>query len=1039
MLRRVIEYKRIILTFFIAASLWGLASFYTIPRQQDPDITMLIARVVTIYPGANPEKVEKLVTKPLEEGFETIKGIKKITSTSSESLSVIMIEVYPGLDTSKAWDDVRYKIEEVSRDLPAETHEPQLNTELIRTCMMVLHLEAPGLDYLELEAVSRKVKDELKGLPGVAEIRREGLPEREIQVVLDMERMARYNLTWNHVADAIKVRNVTIPGGKLKDQPYGIAIQTTGEYLEPQVIGGTILKVTPGGNPVYLRDIAVVTLTTADPAVLVRSNGTPAVSLVLYPKENIDRVNVAAGIQTYIEQNLSRTLPAGVTPRIVFNQAIGTKEQFNHLYMELFIGMGIVFLVCLLALPPFGAILVAIAIPLSILLGMGPLGMMGLKLHQVSVAALVIVLGILVDDSIVTNDNIQRHLELGDSPLKSATLGIREVAYSITNATVATIAAFAPLFFLEGNIGEFVFSLPQVVTVTLLASLVVSLFLTPIVRFQLAARREKPVHGALAAFFRRDGGLAEGTFRRLLAFYRQTIEKALRRPWQTLALAAVFMAVSLALIPFIGKSFFPAADRSEFLVDITTPTTSTLEETMGQVMGVEAVLGELPEIEMIASYVGKSFPQFYYNEVKYVSGANKAGIYVNTRRGRGLRNPDQLVEVLRGQLRKQISGASILVRKLEQGVPVGAPVAVRIKGENLETLRTIAADISARLRGVPGAINIDDTMGPDIFQYKILIDEERANRLGVTNMSVASTVRLTTGGMTVSTYQLPDEQINVVLKAAKTQSLPLEQLKILPVPSGINGAGIPLSQVAEVTPAWAVSQINRDQLVRTVTVSSYTQGRLPSVVLKDLKKSLQSYQFPQDYEIEYGGEEEEGDKTFSDMGRLSLMMMVVIYLLLATQFNSLFKPLIIMVTVFLGVCGALIGLFVTGNPIGFMAAMGFFSLAGVVVRNGIVLIEFVEMAVKEGKPLREALAQAGQARLRPILLTMLCAVGGLTPMAIAGGALWQPMAIAIISGLMLSTALTLYIIPTLYLLQDNYRVRRQTRREQDSKDSVPGT
>lgn len=1032
MLRKIIEYKKITLVFFVAASLWGLMSFYTIPRQQDPDITLLVARVVTVYPGADPEKVEKLVTKPLEEGFEAIKGVEKIESTSSENLSVIMIQVYPGTDTQKAWDDVRYKIDQVRQNLPGEALEPQLNTELIRTCMMVLHLEAPGLDYLELEAVSRKVKDELKGLPGVAEIQREGLPDREVQVVLDMERMARYNLTWSRVSEAIKARNVTIPGGKLKDQPYGIAIQTTGEYLDPQVIGGTILHVTTEGNPVYLRDIATVSLTTANPAELVRSNGTPAVSLVLFPKENIDRVKAASDIQTYIEQNLAPALPAGVTPRVVFNQAVSTSEQFNHLYKELFIGMGIVFLVCLLALPPFGAMLVAVAIPLSVLLGLGPLGMMGLKLHQVSVAALVIVLGILVDDSIVTNDNIQRHLELGEDPMKAATLGIREVAYSITNATVATIAAFAPLFLLEGEIGEFIFSLPEVVTVTLLASLVVSLFLTPIVRLHLASRPGKPARGAVAAFFQRDGGLAEGSYRRLLAFYRRTIDQAISRPRRTVALAVIFMVVSLALFPFVGKTFFPSADRSEFLIDITTPTTSTLEETLSQVMGVEAIVAEQPEVEVIASYVGKSFPQFYYNETKYVSGSNKAGIYINTRPGRGMRTPAQLVEILRERLREEIPGANILVRKLEQGTPVGAPVAVRIKGESLETLRTLAADISARLREIPGAINVDDTMGADIFQYKVLVDEERANRLGVTNLAVASTVRLMTDGMTVSTYQLPDEQINVVLKAAKNRPVPLEQLKNLPVPSSVNGAGIPLSQLAEVTPAWTVSQINRNQLARTVTVTGYTQGRLPSEVVKDLQKSLKSYQLPQGYRIEYGGEQEEGDKSFADLGRLSLMVMVLIYLLLATQFNSLLKPLIIMVTVFLGICGALIGLFVTGNPIGFMAALGVFSLAGVVVRNGIVLIEFVELAVKEGKPLREALAEAGQARLRPILLTMLSAVGGLTPMALAGGALWQPMAIAIISGLIISTALTLYIIPTLYLLLENFHTWRQDRREQAS-------
>lgn len=1031
MLKNIIEYRKITLVFFLAAMLWGILTFYTMPRQEDPDIKVLYARVVTTYPGANPEKVEKLVTKPLEEVFQTVKGVKKIESNSTESLSVIMIEVNPGTDTKKAWDDIRYKIDGVRKNLPSEATEPQVDTDLLRTAMLILHLEAPGMDFFQMEDLSRKVKDELKGLPGVAEIQREGIPDREVRVTLDLERMARFNLTWGQVSDAIKARNVTIPGGKLKEQPYGVAIQTTGEYIDPQVIGSTIVKVTESGRTVYLRDVAEVQLSTADPGVLVRSNGTPGVSLVLFPKENIDRVEVARSIQAYVEKNLAPALPGGVTARIIFNQAVSTQEQFNHLYKELFIGMVIVFIVCLLALPPAGALLVAFAIPSSVALGMGPLGMMGLTLHQISMAAIVIVLGILVDDSIVTNDNIQRHLELGDAPFQATVRGIREVAYSITNATVATIAAFAPLFLLKGDTGDFIFAIPQVVTVTLLASLLISLFFVPVVRFYLATRPPARGKGPVVAFFQREGGLMEGSFQKLMAFYKHSIEKALDRPRLTLALAGIFMVLSLALFPFIGKEFFPSADRNEFLIDVNTPSTSTLEETLSQTMAVESILARQPEVDLFASYIGKSVPQFYYNETKYVRGDNKAGIYVRIRPGRGLRSTNQVIDALRAIVREEVSGANILVRKLEQGPPVGAPVSVRIKGEDLETLRTLSHDVEAMLREIPGAINTNDTMGPDIFQYQVHIDEERANRAGVTNYDIASTVRLLTDGIAASTFQLPDEQINVVLKAAQNRAIPLEILKNVPVPSRLNGAGIPLSQVAEVKPIWAISQIDRNQLVRTVTVTGYTQDRLPSEIVKDLQNKLRSYSLPMGYRVEFGGQDEEGNKSFSDLGRLSLMVIVLIYLLLATQFNSLLKPLIVLVTVFIGICGALIGLFLTNNPLGFVATLGLFSLAGIVVRNGIVLIEFVVQAQKEGKPLREALAQAGQARLRPILLTMLSAVGGLTPMAISGGSMWEPMAIAIISGLFISTALTLYVIPTLYYLYENFTVKRRYKKGEE--------
>lgn len=1009
-----LRYRKITLLIFIILILAGAAGFLAMPRYEDPQFKIYTAQVITLYPGATPEQVEALVTVPLEEKIDEMKDVQNIYSTSSNGVSSIYVELAGDADREKGWDELRRKVNEARPLLPPGVEDPEVNDELNRTSTMILHLLAPpGKPVAVLRETAEMWQDAVKQVPGVEKVELVGLPEEQVQVTVDSAALAARQLSWLHLADALQKRNVSIPGGLLREGQMGLLVESSGEYRSLAEIEDTVIYRPPGGAAVRVGDVARVERAPARTEALVESNGRSAVALAIYVKEGRSIFEVEKAVSTRVDQ-LRQDLPPDVEVQLVFNQSESVRGKFSELRREFLTGMTVVLLVCLLGLYWRTAVMVALAIPISMAVGFAFLAAAGLDLHQVTIAALIVALGILVDDAIVVNDNIERHLALGADPYTAALEGTREVAVSILTATVATVSSFIPLALLRGDIGEFIRTLPVVVSVTMLASMVVSLWLVPILRYWSVRPGAAPHNGPAGE------GLLGPALDRLGRWYGKRLAATLRRPALTLLAALGLSAVALGLLPFMGVQFFPMAERPEFLIDIETPRGCSLEETASVARQVAGLAEQKPGVAEVFTYIGRQVPKFYYNEIPGGRGETLAQLLVVAREG-DRHATSRLVSELRSELSGRFPGTRITVRELEQGPPVGAPVAVRVHGEDIGELRSLAGQVAGILQRIPGAVNVHDDMGLDYYTVKVEASPELTTRWGVAEEDIARSVRMAVDGLEISSYRQGDELLPVVLRAGAESTL--AGLNSLWVPARNTGAVLPLTQVAAVQAGWTSGDINRRNLERIVTVRAYTDNTLASSIINAAAPELQNIALPPGYRLEYGGETEERDEAFASLGKLSILVVFLIYLIIAMQFYSLTRPAIILLSVYLAFCGAVLALFITGAPVGFMAILGIVSLSGIVVRNGIVLIDFIEGGLRRGLPLQEAITEAGRVRLRPILLTSTTAVGGLAPMAIMGGSLWRPMAMCIIGGLVFSTVLTLVVVPNVYLLLRRFRHR----------------
>jgi len=1021
-----LKYRKITLVIFIILIAAGVAGFFAMPRYEDPQFKIYTAQVITTYPGATPEQVEALVTAPLEEKIDEMKEVQDIISTSSNGVSIIYVELAGNANREKGWDALRRKVNETRPLLPAGAGEPKVDDELNRTCTMLLHLLVPSdKPATVLRETAEQWQDAIKQVPGIERVELVGLPEEQVRVIVDSAALAARHLSWLHLADALQKRNVSIPGGIVREGQMGLLVESSGEYRSLSEIEDTVIYRPPGGAAVRVGDVAGVTKSQTRDEALAEINGRPGVALAIYVKEGQSIFNVEKAVNQRIGE-LQANLPPDVELVVAFNQSESVSHKFSELGQEFVTGMAVVLLVCLLGLHWRTAVMVALAIPASMAVGFAFLAGAGMDLHQITIAALIIALGILVDDAIVVNDNIERHLALGADRYSAALEGTKEVAVPILTATVATVSSFIPLALLRGDIGEFVRALPLVVSVTMLASMVVSLWLVPILRYWSVRPHAKTA-------LRTSDGLLGPALDSLGRWYGGKLAATLKRPLLTVATALCLSAAALALLPVMGVQFFPMAERSEFLIDIETPRGCSLDETAAVARETAVQVAQKQGVHNVVTYIGRQIPKFYYNEIPGGRGETMAQLLVVTG-AKGRDTTRQLVSELRNELPGQFPGTRVTVRELEQGPPVGAPVAIRIHGDDIGQLRHLGGQIADILNHTPGALNVHNDMGLDYYSVRVNSSPELTTRWGVSEEDIARSVRMAVDGLEISSYRQGNDLFPIVLQAGSESTL--AGISSLWVPSRNTGAVLPLTQVAAVEAGWTSGDINRHNLERIITVRAYTDNALASDIINSSAAEISALPLPSGYRVEYGGETEDRDEAFASIGRLSILVVFLIFLIIAMQFYSLSRPAIILLSIYLAFCGAILALFLTGTPVGFMAILGIVSLSGIVVRNGIVLIDFIEGGLKRGRPLHEAICEAGQVRLRPILLTSTTAVGGLAPMAIMGGSLWRPMAMCIIGGLVFSTVLTLVVVPNMYLLLARLRKRAKLYHGDGSSDPL---
>ncbi|MED4583775.1 efflux RND transporter permease subunit [Brevibacillus choshinensis] len=1021
MIEYIVRKRKITLLFFVMIVLVGFLSFFQLPKQESPDIIINMATVTTIYPGASPEKVEQTVTKKLEEKINELQGLNYISSTSTLGVSSIILETKSGVDPKQKWDELRKKVKDAEADLPADAKQPIINDDLNRTFVQTFAVTAETTDQLySLRTMLKSWKEQLRTIPNVADVTVEGLPEQEVHIEVDTQKLSQYGLTWGQVLMAVKKENEKIPLGDLTTdkRTYQLKLAETADVEE---LNQVIISRSQQGYPIYLKDIGTVKLTTESIKAMSYYNGKPSLSVSVNAETGSDVPSLQKRVDAMMV-TLGKTLPVWAEKHSIYSQNERVDELFSDLTREMLIAIVAVLLVCTLGLNLITSFVVALAIPISLAVGLLFLPSLGISLNMISIVSLIIVLGILVDDAVVVNDNIERRLSvLGEKPLRAAVKGANEVSISIVTATLATIASFAPLMFLSGNAGQFIRPVPVIISLTMLASMIMSLTIIPIFRQWYEQRRKAGVEG-----YRKPAGLLGKQLNQLTKWYASKLmPRILRRPLLAGMIGVLIGTAAYGLVPLTPVQLFPNDDRPQFLVNIRVPVGSSIYETDRVVRGVSEWILKQPAIESVASYAGGSAPKMFGGDTGAGSGITVGQLVVRFDEKKA--KIDDMMEPWTEEFKKMYPEATILPTQLEAGPPVGKPVVIRLYGEDIETLRSLSAQVKDLVANVSGTYDVQDNFGVERYTLEFVINKQLMEQKLVNYTDLSQTLRLVSEGITVSEFDSGTDLIDIKLFLQKGQEEPALLFQRLSI-ANARGELIPLSQLAEVKPTFSTQAIPHRDLSRSVTISSDLKGRTATEVMTELGPKLNGISLPEGYRFEIGGETSEQTDIFIDMGKLSILVVFLILILIAMQFYSLTIPVLVMSTVYLAVAGSLIGLFVTQTPLGFMTMMGVISLSGIVVRNGIVFIEFIEEARHAGIELKQAVIQAGEARLRPILLTSMTAVAGLMPLAISGDVLFKPLAVTIISGLLFSTLLTLIVVPSFYTVLTQRKMKKLARK-----------
>jgi len=877
----------------------------------------------------------------------------------------------------------------------------------------------PRYSYRTLELLARDFEDELKQVTSVGKVTKVAIVQEAVYLLFSDANLAGYGLSPEMVKDSIAARNAVIPGGTMRTEGRNFPVQLSGEYKTEKDMLGTVVGMGKGGAPVYLRDIFDVRRMYESPIpykvdVLGRTGKDGSldtrrsvmVAVEMRDGEIIRYFN--RDVRKVVEAMKAR-IPEGLEFRVLSDQPTAVEHRIHHFVRCFVEAVVIVIIVGLFLMDWRSALVLATAVPLTVAMTLVGMQMLHIPLQQISIAALIIALGMLVDVPVVASDGINRELHLGEPRLRAAWLGPLHLRHPMVFGTLINIFAFLPLLLLTGDKGEFMKSLPTVVTLALAAAFLVSVTFTPLISFYvLRGQKGFDEGGEVRSFFLFryvDQGLAA-----VLPHYRAALQGALKRPWLVLSVGYSVLAMSCLLVPLLGDQFFPPAERNQLLVDIESPSTDSLTSIRATVDQALELIKRHEEVASAAVFTGGTAPRFYYNVEPKEPANYLAQILLNTRHEDDV---EPLLVKLRQELDQSVPGVRCVVKQLEQGPPVKEPIQIRLSGENLDKLRLLADQTAAELRAA-GGYHVFDDLGLRMPNIEIAIDQDRANSLGLNNQQIGAVAQASFTGLKLSELREGDRLIPILARGRIEERSEAEKIRGLYAPTP-DGKAVPFESFATIKVQPEFVTIPHYNQLRTVTVKAYAPfGDLPSRILDRARPGLAKIHLDSGYEMKFGGEDEELRKNRAEMTLVMEMSLALICMTMVLQFKSVVKSLVVMLTVPLGLIGALLGLAVTHSPLGFMALLAMVSLAGVMVSHIIVLSDFIEHARARGLPLEEALVQAGLARLRPVLVTVLATVGGLIPLFLTGGALWHPLTAVHIFGLLLATVMTLLMLPTLY-------------------------
>jgi multidrug efflux pump subunit AcrB len=1016
---------------FLAATglvLMALLAWTKIPRLEDPALEPPNLSVTIPYPGASAEDVESQVVKPIEEELLGVEGVDFIESKAHPSYAEIAMRFEDGTAMDTVTETVRGKVLGKRKQLPPEVGDPSVARAKMSTyaASMVVMVAGHRSDEALTEAAKR-LKDGLVAVPGVASVTLRGQSTRTILIKLDPVRLAEQHMSVADVVERIKLANVRIPGGEIPVGKLSTLLSVSHELKDALAVARITLGATADGRggtrTVSLGDVAEVHDDVRPQGERMLHDGMPAVGLEVRfrAQENAVEVGERVRAQIALERARAGKEDKGILIRVAHDQPEWVRRSLASFLESLGIGMLLVMLVITLGMGWRAALVVVTVLPLAIAGAIVALYGSGMALEQVSIAGLIVALGLLVDDAVVVTESIQLMRDRGLGPLRASVLGTARVFWANNGTTAVACASFVPLFFMSGDAGSYVRGLPIAVVGALVTSLLVAQFLTPKIATLIVRQQTRAAPIGDDAPFDRNKDSAgshsdeqNAVLRRIKAAYSRITPFVVRRPWAIVGGATALLVGSVCLLPAVGIQFFPKSDKPALFVGVELPRGTDEAITALKVAEVVAELHKDPVVRGTSAAIGAAYPIVFAGRAPHASSKDYGDVLVSLTSA----STTAIATRLRQKL-SAIPGAKITVDELYNGPPVTHPIVIRVQGDDYAKLGQYAGAIKERLRGAKGTLNVADSLSDSVPLAFVDIDADRALRFGVTPGQIGSTLRSVYGKDAVTMLRQAKDSIDVVVEGADTGSDALARVAEMPVFTG-GGKSVPLLSVGDINLRRGFAELRRRDARHVVEVTAdLDAGALASRVLAEVKPALDGMKWEAGYRYAIGGEQAETVKGFRHLSIAGVATLGLIFIVLVLMFGSLQRAALVLLAVPFALIGAIPGLYVTGNAFGFMAFLGLVALTGVYVNHKIYFVDRVHELVERGMEWRVAIHQAGIDRLRPVVLTALTAILGLIPLTLTGGAFWSAFGWVNIFGLVASIPLSLVLLPA--LLAISYR------------------
>lgn len=984
----------------------GVSALLNMPRAEDPEMAAPAYPITIIFPGTSPKDIEELAVKPIENEIYGLDKIKEIKSIIGDGYALLVVRYDYEVDVNDKFQELSRVVNNLKARLPQEIHSIEVDSYKpsdVNILQMELVSENASRDKVRHSAI--QLKKTLEQVPGLKNVEIQGIPDPIVRVDLDLNRLAYLKVPINAVYDAIKSEMFKIPGGSIIEGNKSYNIKTHADFQSIEEIKNIIV----GGNEnrnIYLKDLADVYQDYSQQKHIVRLNGFRATTVVAAMKsgENISKVQ-----EEYLPliEEYRESLPSNIDLVVHFDQADNVNKRLSGLGRDFLIAISLV-LLTLLPLGTRSSFVVMLAIPMSLAIGIICLNAFGYSLNQLSIVGFVVALGLLVDDSIVVVENIQRWMREGYKRVEAVSKATNQIAIAVIGCTATLVIAFMPLLFLPEESGEFIRSLPVSIIGTIVGSLFVALTLVPFFASRILRGTEKEGGNVFLQY------LQSGIHK----IYAPILEKGLKYPVLALLVAAVIFIGSLGLIPVVGISLFPPSEKPQFLVNVFAPPQSNIFYTDSLVMQLEEQLDSIPEVQYYTSNVGRGNPQIYYNVLQKNENSRIAEIFVQLHPDTRADKKRELIAALRDKW-TPYPGAKVEVKDFEQGQPMIAPVEVKLFGDDLDSLRKWSSVVEELLVDTEGTIYVNnpgDNLKSDI---RVNVNKAKAQSLGVPAVSIATAVRTAISGMRVGVYNDPedsDTDYEIMLTVPRSSYPDLTVFDNLYVNS-MDGKSVLLNSIAQLEFESSPTSIDRIDKIRTSSITAFVRdGFLNDRIIREVIKKMDKLKLPAGYSYEMGGELEGRNESFQGFGGVIIVAAFLFIAVLVLQFRTLKSTLIVLSVIPLGIVGAVVALLFAGETLSFVATIGLIALAGIEVKNTILQVDFTNELRMKGVALDEAIEVAGEARFLPIILTTLTSIGGLTPIALSNNPLISPLAIVLIGGLISSTLLSRIVTPVVYKL-----------------------